>query len=128
MVAVPTSKLRLAWASCSEIATFCPWMNARLSCEERLRERHGISVRITQTILILLRRCASERYGDVVVLGERRGVDGGQDLGKALGQTFKTRVARRTRRGVGGIVRERVAIDLQKVGCARRRSRQCNGQ
>jgi len=33
MVAVPTSKLRLACASCSEIAVFCAWMNARLSCE-----------------------------------------------------------------------------------------------
>src|SRR5712664_1022065 len=86
-----------------------------LPIEERLRERHGISVRIAQTILILLRGCASESYGDVVVLGERCGVDGGQDLGKALRQTFKTCVARRTRRGVGGIVRESVAVNLQKI-------------
>ncbi len=99
-----------------------------LPIEERLRERHGISVRIAQTILILFRGCASEPYGDVVILGERGGVDGGQELGKTLRQALQAGVARCSRRGVGGIVRESVAIDLQKVGGVRMRRAQCKDQ
>ncbi len=48
--------------------------------------------------------------------------------GKALRQAFEAGVARRARRGVGGVVRESVAIDLQKVGGVRVRGAQCKDQ
>ncbi len=78
--------------------------------------------------LKILRSVGSERYGDVVVLGERCGVDGGQELGQSLRKALQAGVARRSRRSVGGIVRESVAIDLQKVGGVRVRCAQCKDQ
>jgi len=51
-----------------------------------------------------------------------------QDLRQALRQALQTGVARRARRSVGGIVRESVAVDLQKVGGVHVRRAQCKDQ
>src|SRR6266705_724637 len=149
MVAVPTSKLRFAWASCSEIATLpldeCQAVlrgehveiglrNAYdeilgrlaengfglrrlesgllvdldvLPIEQGLRERNRETVGVAQPLGI--RRRAAERNVDIVVLGERGGIDGGQDLRQPLRKVFQAGVARRACRSIRRVVRERVA-------------------
>ena len=97
-----------------------------LPIEDGLCQRDGVAVGVALPYGGL--RGTAKGKVDVVPLRERGRVHRRQNLRQTLWEVFQAGVARRARRSVGGIVRERVAVDLQEIRCAGGRHRQGNDQ